>query len=1108
MKLFPLLLLACGLLLPQLSAQRLMEDLDRGTVAVASEGGVFLSWRLLATEPAETSYHVYRDRQRVTETPISGATNWFDSEGNTASSYRIAAVIEGKEQTLSPPVTVWNGNYLEVPLDRPAGGTTPDGDYDYSPGDLSVGDLDGDGQYELVLKWNPSNAKDNSHSGYTGRVFLDAYELDGTRLWRIDLGPNIRAGEHYTQFMVYDLDNDGRAEVVCKTADGTTDGRGQVLGDSAADWRNGSGYILYGPEYLSAFDGQTGGFIDTVDYLPARGSVSSWGDSYGNRVDRFLACVAYLDGRNASVVMCRGYYTRSVLAAWDLVDGELHLRWIFDSNDAGNSSYAGQGNHNLSVADVDGDGRDEIIYGSCTIDDDGTGLYSTGLGHGDALHVSDMDPTRPGLEVWMPHETSASGSTYRDAATGEIIWEHDNGGDVGRGVAAHIDARYPGYQFWSYAQGGVYNTANEQISDRSSGTMMAFVVWWTDSLQREFLASAGGSGGNPILERWTGDGPARLWSIYNEGGSYDTRSINGTKANPCLSGDILGDWREEMIFHSSDNRKLRIFTTTALTNHRIPTLMHDAQYRLAMAWQNVSYNQPPHPSFYLGAGMETPPHPDIRPANRGSAAEYLESNGLLSLEAEEGDLGARWVTGASPAASRKAFLEIYPDFDHVGSTPAGETSPYLARYPFHLSTPGAYRFWFRMLSTTTEDDSFFWRIDGGPWNLENNRQNGWFSREVAELTELATGSHVLEIAGRENGTRLDKFVLQQEGHPDPSGTGPAESPRRDERAPTAPLWLTGSPSARSVHLSWLNNREADFASYTVYRSLAAHEPGTAIATHLTSESFHDADLLPGLTYYYSVKATDTSGNLSPASLTIPVAVVEERREENGILALEAENGGLGAHWLVVSDPIASQGSYLTIDPAHNAMSELPAEEGDAFLARYPFQVTSPGDYRFWFRILSDNGSDDSFFWRLDGGEWVLENNRSGQGEWFGTDGPDLDSLGAGHHLLEIAFRENGTLLDKFVLQMDHLPTPVGEGPPESPIANFPQLLITGLTPEGGLEFTGTALSPSLHYRLMRSTSLADFTEEVDQQNSNTGEATFIDPQPPETRAFYRLQAVE
>lgn len=592
-------------IIPTLSPQsgRQMENLDRGVVAVKVSNGVFVSWRMFGTDPTGIAFNVYRNGTKVSSTPITTSTNYVDSGGSTNSTYYVRPVLSGVEQAQSESARVLGQSYMSVPLQVPAGGTTPDGvNYTYSANDCSVGDLDGDGQYEIVLKWDPSNAKDNSQSGYTGNVYLDAYKFNGTRLWRIDLGRNIRAGAHYTQFMVYDLDGDGRAEVACKTADGTVDGKGAVIGSASADYRNSGGYILSGPEYLTIFDGRNGAALSTVNYEPPRGNVSSWGDNYGNRVDRFLACIAYLDGKRPSLVMARGYYTRSVLVAYNWRDGELSKVWTFDSNSSGNSGYAGMGNHNLSVGDVDSDGKDEIIYGACAIDDNGRGLYTTGLGHGDAMHLSDMDPDRPGLEVWQCHEwkPSDAGSEYRDARTGRLIFGIPSTSDVGRAMAADIDPRHKGYEMWTSASGGVYNNKGSIIT--SSRPSMNFGIWWDGDLLRELLDGT-------KLDKWNYNSSSmeRVFTIYQQG----VDSINGTKANPNLSADILGDWREEMIFRTIDSKELRIFTTTIPTNHRIYTLMHDPQYRLSVAWQNVAYNQPPHPGFYLGEGMAQPPRPGI-----------------------------------------------------------------------------------------------------------------------------------------------------------------------------------------------------------------------------------------------------------------------------------------------------------------------------------------------------------------------------------------------------------------------------------------------------------------------------------------------------------------
>ena len=579
------------------------ENIGRGVVAVVVPGsGIYIGWRLLAIDPDSITFNVYRGETKINEQPLAASTNFIDTAGTVSDSYTIVPVIDDVEQEASQEVTPWSQNYMTVPLDRPTGGTTPDNvNYTYSPNDASVGDLDGDGEYEIVLKWDPSNSKDNSQSGYTGNVYLDAYEYDGTHLWRINLGINIRAGAHYTQFMVYDLDGDGKAEIACKTAPGTKDASGSYLStgpadgaDHAADYRNTSGYILSGPEYFTVFNGETGLELETKNYNPPRGELASWGDTYGNRVDRFLAGIAYVDGEKPSVVMCRGYYRssngtrgRTVLAAWDYRGDSLHNRWTFNADMLGeNPTYTGQGYHSLSVADVDQDGKDEIVYGSMAVDDDGSGLWNSNLGHGDALHVSDIDINRLGLEVWGIHEQAQIGSALLDAKTGEIIWG-TGPADVGRGVSANLDDTQPGMECWGGTD-GLRSANNEYVGPTPSSTN--HVVWWDGDLARELLNSN---------------------YIQKYGGGYlltasGCSSNNGSKSNPCLQADLLGDWREEVIWRTSDNQNLRIYTTTDTTSYRIPTLMHDRQYRLAIAWQNVAYNQPPHTSFYVGHEMFIP----------------------------------------------------------------------------------------------------------------------------------------------------------------------------------------------------------------------------------------------------------------------------------------------------------------------------------------------------------------------------------------------------------------------------------------------------------------------------------------------------------------------
>lgn len=608
-------LMFCSLFFTSVQAQRQMENLGRGIVAVPdADGNVFISWRLLGTEPSEIQFNVYRGETKLNSSPIINSTHFVDKNAVQNEEYHVRAVMNGKEQKASPSVNVWNKHYKAIPINKPKGGKTPDGvRYSYTANDSSVGDLDGDGEYEIVLKWNPTNAKDNSHNGYTGKVYIDAYKLDGTQLWRIDLGKNIRAGAHYTQFIVYDLDGDGKAEIAMKTADGTKDGEGRIIGHTDVDYRNKQGRILSGPEFLSVFDGETGVELATTAYLPQRHPETHsptpdqlnevWGDGHGNRSDRFLAGVAYFDGERPSLLMTRGYYTRTVLATWDWRDGQLSQRWIFDSKDEGNQAYAAQGNHQLSIADVDEDGKDEVVFGAMTIDDDGTGLYSSELGHGDAMHVSNLDPDRPGLEIWSVFEDDKAydgkGLWLRDAKTGKKLWGVESEGDIGRGLAADIDPRHKGYEMWGIV-GGLYNAKGEKISDKKP--KINFAVWWDADLSREILDGAN-------LYKWEYESSTHQNIDVLEG--TEAKSNNGTKKNPSLSADIFGDWREEMIFRNKDSSELLIFTTTIPTDHKLFTLMHDPQYRISIAWQNVAYNQPPHPSFYLGTDMEMPSVPDI-----------------------------------------------------------------------------------------------------------------------------------------------------------------------------------------------------------------------------------------------------------------------------------------------------------------------------------------------------------------------------------------------------------------------------------------------------------------------------------------------------------------
>lgn len=599
-------------------SQQQMEYLNRGIIAVRTPGdSVFIGWRLLGTEPDDISYNIYRQSGngkpvKLNNKPLTESTNYIDGTVNllTDNSYYVKPVLKGKEQQKSDSFILKANSpvqqYLNIPLKTPSG---------YTPNDVSAGDLDGDGEYELILH-QTGRSIDTPSTGISGIPLFQAYDINGTFLWEISLGKNIREGAHYTQFMVFDLDSDGIAEFACKTADGTIDGTGKVIGDSTKDWRNLNkasgpfyGKVLDGPEYFTIFSGKTGEALATTDYIPNRYPLNGWnghggnggGDSTGNRVDRMLACVAYLDGEHPSVVMCRGYYGRSVLAAWDWRDGKLSSRWVFDSKD-GENPYSGQGNHNLSVTDVDNDGKDEIIYGSMVVDDNGQGLFSTGFRHGDAIHVGEFIPGRPGLQVFGIHEieenTTGPGVAVYDARTGEVLFKGSMNKDVGRGVAGDIDPANRGAEMWWAGSEWLFSITGERIGEMPPS--INFIIWWDGDLTRELLD------GNHIDKYKTG----RIFTA--EGCS----SNNGSKSTPALSADLFGDWREEVIFRTTDNKNLRVYTTIIPTKYRFHTLMHDPQYRLAIATQNVAYNQPPNTGFFLGTEMKIAPKPDIILVNR------------------------------------------------------------------------------------------------------------------------------------------------------------------------------------------------------------------------------------------------------------------------------------------------------------------------------------------------------------------------------------------------------------------------------------------------------------------------------------------------------------
>ncbi len=761
-----------------------LERLDRGLVAAHTADGNFLSWRLLGNEVSGysntgltgTDFAVYRNGAFVAV--VRDSTNYLDRSGKLEDRYRLLPIVPTRapsnrvaeatyawdsqaadtvaeatyesaangaytatdyaqqygvaldsftkpdKSKLTPPVSVWNDTYYDLPLQKPADGITPAGEsYTYSANDMTVGDVDGDGEYEYFVKWYPSNAKDVSQKGYTGNTYIDAYRLDGTLLYRIDLGANIRSGAHYTQFLVYDFDGDGKAELMMKTAPGTRitryGSRGNVvseqyislpkadrqagyantddyrmssedyynhlanmfqgwdhhpevknghwpatleqafgiepkysyplsLQDAKAladyfidvyaparstrnDLRDFEGFIVSGPEYLTVFDGRSGKEQQTVPYEPERYDDGlMWGDyamsriEPGNRVDRFLATVAYVNGQTPSAVFARGYYTRAALVSYSWDGKKLSKDWTADTGwaimsnpfndgphgrdgtDPDLGPLAGQGAHSLTAADVDGDGKDEIVYGSGTVDHDGTLLYSSSdimpagsaipgqvakLGHGDALHVADIDPNRPGQEIYMVHEGgnyAPYGYSLRDAATGKVIYGAYTGRDTGRGMIGDIDATRPGIETWAT---DLRTATGELIGKSYPGTNMN--IKWSPHLTTQIID--GSQEATPAIKDWqTG-----VVLVAN-----GTLSNNGTKGNPSLVADIFGDWREELLLRMADSSAIRIYLSSEVTHHKLYTLMHDAQYRSGIARQNTTYNQPSYPSFYFASDMD------------------------------------------------------------------------------------------------------------------------------------------------------------------------------------------------------------------------------------------------------------------------------------------------------------------------------------------------------------------------------------------------------------------------------------------------------------------------------------------------------------------------
>lgn len=705
-----------------------LEKLSRGLVAVKVNNGVFVSWRMFATEVSGfsktgltgTDYNLYRDGVKIAT--VTDSTNYIDASGTKDSLYSVSAVSNNAEGAKCEPVKPIEKGYIEIPMQKPEGGVTPAGqEFEYSVNDMSVGDVDGDGEYEYFVKWDPSNSHDVSHRGYTGRQIIDCYKLSGKLLWRLDMGVNIRAGAHYTQFMVYDFNGDGKAEMAVKSAPGThmtvfnEDGSvksekfisipaddvaagiknsdnyvcsassyREHLVDMFMNWHkhpevvNGhwpktieecikketvakyplsrkdaeelvdyfinvyalersaknvltefEGFIYEGPEYLTMFGGD-GSELETIKWKFVREDDGlMWGD-YAfrriepcNRVDRFLSGVAYLDGKRPYLIMARGYYTRATLVAYDFFNNKFNEVWSVDSGyvtlsnpfndewahnvwgtDPVFGKLAGQGDHALATADVDGDGCMEIIYGAACIDHDGSLLYSSEdkmpdgsmmkLGHGDAMHVGKFDPNREGMQIFNVFEGGASvpyGWAFRDAKTGKVFFGEPATGDLGRCMVGKINKDVPGYQLWCT---GMVDVNGNKLSDKMLGTNMS--IRFCPDLTTQIT-----DGVEYVGPKHIGLVNDNIHGILLQ--PENTSTNNGTKGNPCLVADIFGDYREELVLRTEDSTSVRIYINTELSEHKLFTLMHDSMYRCGVAWQNNCYNQPCYTSFYYGSDM-------------------------------------------------------------------------------------------------------------------------------------------------------------------------------------------------------------------------------------------------------------------------------------------------------------------------------------------------------------------------------------------------------------------------------------------------------------------------------------------------------------------------
>ena len=845
-------LLAAGLAVPSFAAPRQMENLTRGLVASNVGKGMLVSWRLLGTDDPSTEFNLYRDGKKIASIGKSAGTNYLDAEGKTTSKYTVAAVVDGKEQSqiglsLVLDKTVSNSGlsfpYKTIKLEVPAAQTMPDGEKcTYTPNDMSAADLDGDGEYELILKWDPSNAHDNSQTGYTGTVFIDAYKLDGTRLWRIDLGKNIRAGAHYTQFQVFDYDGDGKAEMIVKTADGTIDGTGKAIGDKSKDYRSSGGTILDGPEYLTVFRGVDGAAITTIEYTPSRNinqhvkgknGKGYWGDNYGNRCERYIAATAYLDGVHPSAIFIRGYYSSSYVVAYDFDGKTLKQRWYHKSEDPGQGLYE-QGNHNIAVGDIDNDGYDEIVFGGATLNHDGTVRYSTQLGHGDAGHLGDLDPDHPGMEFWDVHEhTNAQYTEEMRGSDGKVYWgtpQPNPGVDNGRGMAADIDSEYRGYEVWSSKGGGMKTATGKFIGTPAVSTN--FRIYFDGDEYDELLDGAFVTKFNSSTKKSETyfDGPTALGAA----------GCNGTKNTPSLVADLFGDWREEMVVRNgNDPTTMYIISTPVESKHRVYTLMHDATYRVSIAWQNTAYNQPPHVGYYMPDMVKSLKQPDVYVV--GESVEVpvdttpVVNDGESILDASKPKEGAGWTE-----KDNEGYLKNgYYNFENT-----------LASYAIweifsqkEVKTTLTIRF----ANGGTSDRNMALNMNGKSVGTVSFPATGWTTYKEANIdVTLKAGVNTLKLSSMtsDGGPNIDMFTFGIDGVELYDGT----------QKTTIAASQTFMPNVYNPVTGILKTREAGFAEIYAFDVTGKLVGGISRnVTAGTSKVMFDREMLPRGAYMMVVK---------------------------------------------------------------------------------------------------------------------------------------------------------------------------------------------------------------------------------------------------------------